>query len=214
MAESDTFVMPSDEEAQAAKASDSGGAGASDGEGGTPSGASLRAPAASSAAVRKSMQGNKGKNTKPELLVRQRLREAGLTGYRIHWNKVPGKPDVAWPGKRVALFVQGCFWHRCPHCKPPMPKSHIEYWVVKFDRNVERDERTLRELEDVGWRVHVIWECQLKKRNIDATMADLLPQLAAELGKELKTPVGEPTGADAGGAKRPAGGCTDAKQAE
>ena len=87
------------------------------------------------------MQGNKGKNTKPEMLVRARLRAAGLTGYRLQW-KVPGRPDIAWPGKRVALFINGCFWHRhegCPYATTP--KSHVEYWVVKFDRNVERDER-------------------------------------------------------------------------
>lgn len=135
--------------------------------------------------VRKSMQGNKGKDTKPELLVRERLRAAGLTGYRLHW-KVPGRPDVAWPGKRTALFINGCFWHRCPHCQPRMPKSNVEYWTVKFDRNLERDERNLRELHEMGWTVHVVWECQLKKDTIDATMAELLPQLARELGKELR----------------------------
>lgn len=74
-------------------------------------------PPASSEAVRHSMQGNRGKNTKPELLVRAHLREAGLTGYRLHWH-VAGRPDVAWPGKRVAVMVNGCFWHRCPHCHP------------------------------------------------------------------------------------------------
>lgn len=63
-----------------------------------------------SEAVRKSMQGNKRCDTKPELLVRARLRAAGLTGYRLQW-KVPGHPDIAWPGKRVALFINGCFWH-------------------------------------------------------------------------------------------------------
>ena len=100
--------------------------------------------------------------------------------------KVPGHPDVAWPGKKVALFVNGCFWHRCPHCKPSMPKSNVEYWVVKFERNVERDERSRAALEELGWTVHVIWECQLKKKTIDDTFAALLPALAEELGKELK----------------------------
>ena len=147
----------------------------------------MQAPPASSEAVRKSMKGNKRANTKPELLVRARLREAGLTGYRLQW-KVPGHPDVAWPGKRVALFVNGCFWHRCPLCKPRMPKSNVEYWVVKFQRNVERDEQNLAALEEAGWKVHVIWECQLKKKEVDATFAQLLPQLAEELGKELRAP--------------------------
>lgn len=141
-------------------------------------------PPASNYAVHKSMQGNKQANTKPELLVRERLRKAGLTGYRLQW-KVPGHPDIAWPGKRVAVEVRGCFWHRCPHCKPSAPKKNVEYWEAKFARNVERDAENVRKLEEMGWRVHVIWECQLKKSAIDATMADLLPKLAAELGKEL-----------------------------
>lgn len=145
----------------------------------------LKAPPATNENVRKSMLGNRRSNTKPELLVRQRLRAAGLTGYRLQW-KVPGHPDVAWPGKRVAVFVNGCFWHRCPRCKPSMPKSNVEYWAVKFQRNVERDERSRAELEQMGWTVHVIWECQLKKKEIDATFAALLPVLAEELGKPLK----------------------------
>lgn len=133
-------------------------------------------------AVRKSMKGNKGKDTKPELVVRQRLREAGLTGYRLQW-KVPGRPDVAYPGKKVCIFVNGCFWHRCPHCHPSMPKTNLEYWVPKFQRNVERDERNVRTLEEQGWRVHVIWECQLKKKTVDETFDRLIPLLKEELGR-------------------------------
>ncbi len=138
-----------------------------------------------SEAVHKSMQGNKRANTKPELLVRARLRAAGLTGYRLQW-KAPGRPDVAWPGKKVALFVNGCFWHRCPHCNPPLPKTNVEYWTVKFERNQQRDARNAEELELMGWTVHVIWECQLKKKTVDATFDELLPQLSHELGKPLK----------------------------
>lgn len=163
-------------------------------------------PPASSYAVHKSMQGNKRANTKPELLVRERLRKAGLTGYRLQW-KVPGHPDIAWPSKRVAVEVRGCFWHRCPHCKPSAPKKNTEYWEAKFARNTERDAENVRKLEEMGWRVHVIWECQLKKNAIDATMADLLPELAAELGKELaETPdaseTGQQSNADPATAKR------------
>lgn len=143
------------------------------------------APPATNEHVRKSMQGNKRANTKPELLVRQRLREAGLTGYRLQW-KVPGHPDIAWPGKKVCIEVRGCFWHRCPHCQLSMPKSHVEYWAMKFDRNVERDAETTARLAELGWKVHVIWECQLKKKVIDATFAELLPVLSEELGKPLK----------------------------
>lgn len=135
-------------------------------------------------AVRKAMQGNKRSNTKPELLVRERLREAGLGGYRLQW-KVPGRPDVAWPGKKEALFINGCFWHRCPKCNLPLPKSNVQYWTAKFDANVERDERKIKELENAGWKVHIIWECELKKNAIDQTFAELLPVLAEELGKRV-----------------------------
>lgn len=138
-----------------------------------------------SPAVHKAMVGNKRANTKPELLVRHWLRRAGLTGYRLQW-KAPGRPDVAWPGKRVALFINGCFWHRCPKCNLGLPKSNVEYWVMKFNRNVERDKKSLAELEEMGWKVHVIWECELKKKAIGPTMASLLPVLAEDLGKEIK----------------------------
>ena len=144
----------------------------------------IDAPAASNFAVHKSMQGNKRANTKPELLMRERLRAAGLGGYRLQW-KVAGHPDIAWPGKKVCVFVNGCFWHRCPHCKLSTPKKNVEYWTAKFERNVERDRENIAALEADGWRVHVVWECELKKKTIDATLAKLLPELANELGREI-----------------------------
>ena len=142
------------------------------------------APAATDYGTHRSMQGNKGKDTKPELLVRKRLREAGLTGYRLQW-KVPGRPDIAWPGRKVAVFINGCFWHRCPNCNPSTPKKNVEYWDAKFARNVERDQRNLEALRADDWTVHVIWECQLKKKTRDATFAALLPELSRELEKPL-----------------------------
>lgn len=122
------------------------------------------------AAVRKSMQGNKRRDTKPELLVRQRLRAVGLTGYRLDWAKAPGRPDIAFPGRKIAIFVNGCYWHRCPHCNPSMPSKNVEFWEAKFRRNVERDTRALAELEELGWCAITIWECELKRDRIDETM--------------------------------------------
>ncbi len=142
------------------------------------------APAATDFGTHRSMQGNKGRDTKPELLVRRRLREAGLIGYRLQW-PVAGRPDIAWPGKKVALFINGCFWHRCPRCNPSTPKKNTEYWDAKFARNQERDRQNVAVLEKDGWTVHVIWECQLKRTAVDETFADLLPQLAAELGRSI-----------------------------
>ena len=127
------------------------------------------APAASSEAVRHSMQGNKRADTKPELVVRRRLREAGLSGYRLQW-RVPGRPDIAYPGRKLAIFVNGCFWHRCPICRPSSPKTHVEYWEAKFRRNVERDEENARKLEEMGWTVLTVWECELRRDKLDATM--------------------------------------------
>ena len=93
------------------------------------------------------MKGNVRGNTKPELQLRQLLREAGYPGYRLHWKQAPGTPDIAYPGRKVAIFVNGCFWHRCPHCSPPNPKSHSEFWETKFARNQERDARKVRQLD-------------------------------------------------------------------
>lgn len=109
------------------------------------------------------MKGNVSKNTKPELLLRLLLRQAGYPGYRLHWTKAPGRPDISYPGRKVAIFVNGCYWHRCPHCQLPPPKSHIEYWEAKFVANEERDVRKTRELEAAGWVVVTVWECELKR---------------------------------------------------
>lgn len=119
-------------------------------------------PPPTSAAVSKSMKGNKAKNTAPEVELRRLLRAAGYPGYRLHWNKVPGRPDIAFPGQKLAIFVNGCYWHRCPHCQPAVPKSNAEFWARKFELNVERDARKKRELEAAGWTVVMVWECRLK----------------------------------------------------
>lgn len=109
------------------------------------------------------MQANRGKDTKPELTLRRLLREAGHPGYRLHWKKAPGHPDIAYPGRKLAIFVNGCFWHRCPYCSPPSPKSHSEYWASKFAVNRERDARNKAELAAMGWTVLVVWECRLEQ---------------------------------------------------
>ena len=91
------------------------------------------------------MKANKGKDTRPELEVRRLLRLAGHPGYRLHWKildshgKVICRPDICYLGRKVAIFVHGCFWHRCPHCKLSLPKRNREYWQEKFEVNVARD---------------------------------------------------------------------------
>ena len=122
-----------------------------------------RAPIPENEQTSKTMSAIKAKNTKPELKLRHALWHNGIRGYRLHWKKAPGRPDIAFPGKKIAIFVNGCFWHRCPHCNPSTPKSNIEFWEEKFNKNVERDKRKIELLEQDGWRVLTIWECQLKK---------------------------------------------------
>ena len=136
-----------------------------------------------SEATRHVMQANKSKNTKPELKVRAALREAGLPGYRLHWKAAAGKPDICYPGRKVAIFVNGCFWHRCPYCALPDPKSNVEFWNAKFARNRARDERDHAELVAAGWTVLVVWECRLKKDRFERTMAQLVREI------RLATPV-------------------------
>lgn len=120
-------------------------------------------PTPSSEVTTKVMKANKGKNTGPEIRLRSLLRTHGYPGYRIGWKGVPGHPDICYPGRKVAIFVNGCFWHRCPSCNLPLPKTNTEFWKEKFERNVERDRRKTCELESMGWTVITVWECELRK---------------------------------------------------
>lgn len=121
-----------------------------------------RSPPATNFHVRKSMQGNKGKNTFPELLLRSFLRRHGITGYRLHW-KIPGNPDIVFVGKKICIFIHGCFWHRCPFCKLPIPRKNTIYWANKFEKNLSRDQAHIRILTESGWKTKIVWECELKK---------------------------------------------------
>ena len=122
-----------------------------------------RAPVPKSEVTSRIMSRIRGKDTKPELELRKALRKIGLSGYRLHWKKSPGRPDIAYPGQKVAIFVHGCFWHRCTHCNPPYPKSHTNFWEKKFHKNTERDLKKQKALEDLTWKVFVFWECQIKE---------------------------------------------------
>jgi DNA mismatch endonuclease (patch repair protein) len=125
-------------------------------------------PPASTPATRAVMRANPSKNTSPELHARRLLREAGFPGYRVHWKNAPGTPDIAYPGRRVAIFINGCYWHRCPTCYPTLPKSNQDFWAQKFHDNEVRDRRSAESLSAMGWRRYVVWECQLKKTPAEA----------------------------------------------
>jgi DNA mismatch endonuclease (patch repair protein) len=121
-----------------------------------------RAPIPLNESTSKVMSSNKGKNTKPELFFRKTLWHNNIRGYRLHLKKVHGTPDISFPGDKIAIFINGCFWHRCPYCQLQLPKSNKEFWKKKFDGNIKRDKRKFDLLEKEEWKVIVIWECQLK----------------------------------------------------
>lgn len=114
----------------------------------------------------------KGKNTKPELLVRKFLYSHGIR-YRIH-TSLPGRPDIVNKKRRTAVFVNGCFWHGHTGCKyAALPKSNTDFWQTKIGGNVERDRKNHLILEEQGWKVLTVWECELGKDR-DATLNNLL----------------------------------------
>ena len=104
----------------------------------------------------------RGVDTKPELAVRRALHAQGYR-YRTHLRGLPGRPDVVFTKRRIAVFVHGCFWHRHGCAKTSDPKSRVEYWQTKFESNVERDRRNQEQLIRDGWRVFVAWECEVEK---------------------------------------------------
>jgi DNA mismatch endonuclease (patch repair protein) len=122
----------------------------------------------------------KGKNTKPEMIVRSACHELGLR-YRLHRKDLPGTPDLVFPKYRLCLFVHGCFWHRHPGCKYAYtPKSRLDFWLPKLAKNVERDINAQRALEVSGWRVSIIWECQTK--NTDTLRTEIQKMINPEVG--------------------------------
>lgn len=105
----------------------------------------------------------RSKNTKPELHVRKLLRDLGYHGYRLHRKDLPGCPDIAFIGKKKAIFIHGCFWHG-HDCKVGnrRPRVNTSYWIPKIERNQHRDSSHLKKFCEIGWEVLVIWECELK----------------------------------------------------
>lgn len=119
----------------------------------------------------------KGKNTKPELLVRKFLFANGFR-YRLHDKKLPGKPDIVLPKYKTVIFVHGCFWHGHEHCKYySVPKTKTEWWLNKINGNIANDNKAIATLEALGWKVKVIWECGLKKGKVEETLEGLIKSL-------------------------------------
>lgn len=107
------------------------------------------------------MRNIRGKNTRPEMLVRRLLHGAGFR-YRIHPSDLPGRPDVVFRKHRKAILVNGCFWHRHVGCQnATIPKTRRAFWEAKLRQNVERDIRVHQQLRNLGWQVFVVWECEI-----------------------------------------------------
>ena len=105
-----------------------------------------------------------GKNTKPELVVIRSLLHRQGFRFRLHRNDLPGKPDIVLPKWKTVVFTHECFWHRHPRCKrASMPADNADYWRAKFARNKARDKVNCKALEKTGWRVIIVWECELKR---------------------------------------------------
>lgn len=118
----------------------------------------------------------KGKNTTPELRVRSALHRMGYR-FRLHRNDLPGKPDIVLTKYNQIIFVHGCYWHRHKDCKfAYTPKSRIDFWKAKFAENVERDRCNILLLEESGWKVSIIWECEtLSGEILSEAISKILP---------------------------------------
>jgi DNA mismatch endonuclease, patch repair protein len=127
------------------------------------------------------MRGSRSKNTRPEMVVRRMLHALGYR-YRTHGARLPGRPDLVFQARKKAILVHGCFWHQHddPSCKVARhPDSNVGYWAEKFARNRERDARNLQALEEAGWSVCTVWECEL-------ATTDLADRLTTFLGPTRK----------------------------
>jgi DNA mismatch endonuclease, patch repair protein len=125
----------------------------------------------------------KNKDTSPELRVRRAVHALGAR-YRLHDTRLPGRPDLVFPRRRLALFVHGCFWHRHPNCSlARLPKSRLDFWLPKLEGNRKRDLHQLEEIVEFGWRAEVIWECEtLSPKLLDERLSRILEEVPIEVG--------------------------------
>lgn len=132
------------------------------------------------------MAGIKGKDTKPELVLRRALHARGFR-YRLHSKTVPGRPDLVFPKHHAIVFVHGCFWHRHEGCRYTTTQStRPEFWQAKFDANVARDRSVHDQQLDAGWRVATVWECALRRPEETALAADLLAAWLCSSAAEIQ----------------------------
>lgn len=126
---------------------------------------------------RKNMQHIRSQNSKPEKVVRTFLHKHGLR-FRLHRKDLPGKPDIVLPKYNAVIFINGCFWHQHPRCKrATIPKSNRDYWIPKLEKNKKRDKKNKKLLKDLGWKIIIIWECQLKTNQQKKTLNKIRTRL-------------------------------------
>lgn len=144
----------------------------------------LRETSVVSEAIHKSMSHNKSTGSVPEEKVRKALWKAGIRGYRKNAKKLPGKPDIVFGKAKLAVFIHGCYWHQCPTCtNKRIPKTNSLYWETKFRVNVERDQRNEEALVAKGYKVLIIWECEVK-----ASLEDAVTRITSALSGTRNTP--------------------------
>lgn len=116
----------------------------------------------------------RSKDTKPEMVVRSYLHVRGLR-YKVHVKELPGKPDIVFPSRKIAIFVHGCFWHGHSSChKATIPKTQENFWRAKIEGNAKRDRRATKKLRTLGWRVFIVWECRI----CESRLAQLYQRIA------------------------------------
>lgn len=139
------------------------------------------------------MSGIRGKNTKPEVLLRKMLFRAGFR-FRLHRKDLPGKPDLVLTKWNSAIFVNGCFWHRHEGCRlASTPSTRPEFWQKKFAGNVQRDTRNQQDLLAAGWRVAIVWECGLRQ-DAEKTASDVVDWLKSPDEQYTQFPASASTG--------------------
>lgn len=117
-----------------------------------------------------------GKDTKPEIIIRKALFAKGFR-YRINYKNLPGKPDIVLLKYKTVIFINGCFWHG-HNCKASkLPQTNVDFWEKKISSNVERDKRNVKDLIDLGWNVIIVWECEIKKKNMDNLLNRIVDSL-------------------------------------
>ncbi|WP_081078021.1 very short patch repair endonuclease [Burkholderia pseudomultivorans] len=124
----------------------------------------------------------RGRDTQPELVLRRALHRLGLR-FRLHGAGLPGKPDLVFPRYKVVVFVHGCFWHQHAGCKiATIPKSNTQFWVEKFKKNIGRDKKVIAQLNELGWKVIVVWECELSTmQKIEMTSENIAFEIKSQI---------------------------------